>query len=149
MNAYEFKLIREPVTAYEVCSGNNPEAVASYLYDLGLAECQQEHFCIIMLDTRRQILGHSIITKGLVDRSHVHPREVFKIAIAANSSCILLAHNHPTGDTTPSKQDLDVTNNLTEVGQLVGIPVIDHIIVGYNLHTHQRNFLSLKETGHI
>lgn len=90
----------------------------------------QEEFLIAILDTKLQVRRVVRITRGTLDASLVHPREVFRPAIADCAQSILLIHNHPSGDTTPSRQDHDVTDRLKKAGEIIGITVIDHIIVG-------------------
>lgn len=92
----------------------------------------QEEFLIVTLDTKHHVKRIIRITRGTLDASLVHPREVFRAAIADAASAILLVHNHPSGDSTPSRQDYAVTESLTAVGKIVGIPVLDHIVVGEN-----------------
>lgn len=88
-----------------------------------------EVFVGVWLNTRSHVIGYSIITRGLVDASLVHAREVFRHAIAAGASGIILAHNHPSGDPTPSAEDKAVTRALVAAGQLLDIPVYDHVIL--------------------
>ena len=95
-----------------------------------LSDAKQEHFMILMLNNRNYIIGDKLITKGVLDAALIHPREVFKEAIKHSASKIILVHNHPSGDPTPSKEDLDVTRELMQASELLGIPVIDHIIIG-------------------
>ena len=90
----------------------------------------QERFMIACLDTKHCVQCVVPITVGTLDASLVHPREVFKPAIIEGSSAILLSHNHPSGDPTPSKEDHSVTRRLTEAGELIGITVLDHIVYG-------------------
>ena len=90
----------------------------------------QEHFVVACLDTKHAPLGVYRITTGTLDASLVHPREVFKPALIEGSSAIVLSHNHPSGDPTPSREDHQVTSQLTEAGKLLGINVLDHIIYG-------------------
>ena len=90
----------------------------------------QERFVVACLDTKNRVQSVVEITTGTLDASLVHPREVFKPAIIEGSSSIILSHNHPSGDTTPSKEDRTVTERLTEAGKLLGIEVLDHIIHG-------------------
>ena len=92
--------------------------------------CDQEEFLIATLDTKLCVRRVVRITRGTLDSSLVHPREVFRPAIADCAASILLIHNHPSGDTTPSAQDRMVTDRLKKVGEILGISVIDHIIVG-------------------
>ncbi|GAB5405218.1 MAG: hypothetical protein Aurels2KO_34490 [Aureliella sp.] len=81
------------------------------------------------LDTKHRMIGSHQITVGTLDASLVHPREVFRTAIRDSSSSVLLAHNHPSGDPTPSREDINVTARLTEAGKLIGIAVLDHIVL--------------------
>jgi len=104
-----------------------------------IAEGMQEEFHIVTLDTKHRMINSHLITRGTLDASLVHPREVFRPAIKDASSAILLAHNHPSGDPTPSSEDHKVTNQLTEVGKLLGISVLDHIVLA------RENCLSIRE----
>ena len=90
---------------------------------------KQEEFHIVTLDTQHGPINSHLITVGTLDASLVHPREVFRAAIRDSASAILLVHNHPSGDPTPSREDKAVTDRLVQVGELVGIRVLDHIIV--------------------
>jgi DNA repair protein RadC len=90
----------------------------------------QEQFVVACLDTKNRVQSVIVITIGTLDASLVHPREVFKPAILEGSSSIILSHNHPSGDSTPSREDHKVTERLTEAGKLIGIEVLDHIIHG-------------------
>ena len=90
----------------------------------------QEVFVIATLDTKNQVTGIVEITRGTLDASLVHPREVFAPAFISASSGIVLSHNHPSGDPTPSREDFAVTRRLMECGELLGIEVLDHIVVG-------------------
>ena len=106
-----------------------------------LAGRQKEHFILLLLDSRHRVLRVAEISVGTLDMSVVHPRETFREAILGHAAAIILAHNHPSGDTTPSREDLDLTRRLTEAGRLMGIPVLDHLIVGAG------RFLSLRSAG--
>ncbi|MDP3767812.1 MAG: DNA repair protein RadC [Dehalococcoidia bacterium] len=108
-----------------------------------LAGRKKEHFILILLDSRHRILRTAEISIGTLDMSVVHPRETFKEAIAGSAAAIILAHNHPSGDPAPSREDLELTRRLTEAGRLLGIPVLDHIIVGGS------GFLSLRAAGFL
>ena len=103
----------------------------------------QEHFCAAFLDSKGAILCTSIIHKGTVNMSLVGPREVFREAVRAGAASIIVVHNHPSGDRTPSPEDIAVTQKLGEVGELLDIPLLDHLIIGREGHT------SLQELGHI
>lgn len=104
---------------------------------------KQEQFHIVTLDTKRQVIDAHLITVGTLDSSLVHPREVFRPAIRDAASAILLAHNHPSGDPTPSRADLAVTQRLVEAGKLIGIEILDHIIIG------NPSVLSLRANGDL
>lgn len=90
----------------------------------------QERFVVACLDTKHHVQCVVVVTVGTLDASLIHPREVFKPAIIEGSSAIILSHNHPSGDTTPSREDRAVTKRLTEAGELLGITVLDHLIHG-------------------
>ena len=92
----------------------------------------QERFLTVLLDNKHRIIKEQIISLGTLNQSLVHPREVFAPAIEMRAAAIVLIHNHPSGDPQPSNQDVEITKRLVEVGNLVGIRVIDHVIVGAN-----------------
>ncbi len=102
---------------------------------------KKEYFLALLLDTRNQLIKVAEISVGSLDTSIVHPREVFKEAISASAAAVILAHNHPSGDAQASPDDVKLTKRLAETGDLVGIDVLDHIIVG------DKEFLSLKREG--
>lgn len=129
-------------TAAEKIKINQPSTVADLFMD-EMRYLQKEHFRIILLDTKNQIIAMEEISIGTLNASIVHPRDVFKIAIKRNSNSIILIHNHPSGDPTPSKEDINITNRLLEVGELIGIKVLDHIIIG------DMDYISLKEKNII
>lgn len=90
---------------------------------------KQEEFIVVYLNGAHEIIGHKSVTKGLLNRTVVHPREVFREAIKRNCAAVILAHNHPSGSIEPSGEDKGVTEKLVKAGELLGIPVLDHIIV--------------------
>ncbi len=104
------------------------------------ADAKQEEFHIVTLDTKNQVIDTHQITVGTLDASLVHPREVFRAAIKDAASSIILVHNHPSGDPTPSREDIAVTDRLTESGKTIGIDVLDHIIVA------RESAISIRET---
>ncbi|NLM39076.1 MAG: DNA repair protein RadC [Firmicutes bacterium] len=115
------------------------DAADLVLHDLSLAD--KEHFMVIMLNTKHRVIGKKVISIGHLNGSLVHPREMFKEVIRRSSAAVILVHNHPSGDPTPSRDDISVTKRLVEAGQLLGIQVVDHIIVGHNC------YLSFREQG--
>ncbi|MBM3833863.1 MAG: JAB domain-containing protein [Verrucomicrobia bacterium] len=108
-----------------------------------------EHFQVVLLNTRRKLIRIERISQGTLDTLLVHPREVFKLAIAANASAIILVHNHPSGDPTPSEADIKVTRDLIRAGQLLKIEVVDHVILGHRTEERSRDYVSLKELGYF
>ena len=91
-----------------------------------------EKFSVLALDSKNKIIGVQIISVGTINQTVVHPREVFKFAISSNANSIFVAHNHPSGDTYPSKEDISITKRIVEAGDILGIKVLDHFIVGDN-----------------
>ena len=107
----------------------------------------KEAFVVLVLNARKRIIGHNLITLGLLDECHAHSREVFRAAIVSAGKEIILIHNHPSADTTPSEADIKVTRELIRAGQMLGIPVLDHIIVGTIGSLNDKGYSSLKELG--
>ena len=103
---------------------------ASTIIKSFLEGADREHFIIVLLNGKNRIIGIHNVSTGSLGSSLVHPREVFKPAILANAAAIILAHNHPSGDPTPSQADLEITKRLRETGEVMGIAVLDHIIIG-------------------
>ncbi|UHA74360.1 RadC family protein [Paenibacillus sp. 481] len=102
---------------------------------------KKEHFVCLFLNTKNRVIAQETITIGILDASLVHPREVFRAAIKQGSASIVCVHNHPSGDPTPSSEDVALTRRLVEAGELVGIEVLDHLVIGDN------QYVSLKERG--
>ena len=147
MRAYRYTIKREFTLAEgtELYHVRDPESTTQFLKSINLHTEAQEKFVVLFLDTRNQIVGYQEISQGLIDRSHVHPREVFRGAILNNTSKIILAHNHPSGRPEPSPQDLASNSNLIEAGIILGIKVIDHIIVAED--AGRFTYTSLREQG--
>jgi DNA repair protein RadC len=104
-------------------------------------EC--ECFFVLLLNTRRRVKAHVLVAHGTLDTILVHPREVFRAAITANAAAVVLAHNHPSGEATPSEADIKVTRDLIRAGQLLKIDVVDHVIIGNGQRA------SLRELGYF
>ncbi|AGA70470.1 DNA replication and repair protein RadC [Desulfitobacterium dichloroeliminans LMG P-21439] len=119
---------------------NSPQDIAHLVME-EMRYLDREHFRVVSLSTKNHVLGISSISVGSLNSSLVHPRECFKEAIRRNSNAIILLHNHPSGDPSPSREDLDVTQRLSDGGQILGIEVLDHVIIGDN------RYISLKERG--
>ena len=110
-----------------------PEAVAAVVGPK-LRDKKKEYFVALFLDTRNRLIRTAEISIGSLDSSIVHPREVFKEAVAASAASVIFVHNHPSGDTEPSPDDLALTKRLVEAGQIMGIDVLDHVIIGGGGH---------------
>ena len=108
----------------------------------GFHDLKQEVFVVLPLDSRYRFMGELEVARGSLDYVDVHPREVFRPLIQRAAAAAVVAHNHPSGDPTPSPEDLALTRRLCEVGQLIGIPIVDHIIIGGGLHVSLRQRLS-------
>jgi len=106
----------------------SPKAVTDYLRQK-LGREKKEHFVILSLDSRNNLIRENIVSIGTLNANLVHPREVFKEAIDSRAASVILAHNHPSGDPEPSEDDLVITKRLTEAGKIIGIDVLDHIII--------------------
>ena len=132
------RLMRRESRSIEVIHG--PEDVAHFAMPYFRQE-QKEHFAILMLNTKNHILGLQDISVGSLTASVVHPREVFETAILHHSAAIILLHNHPSGDPTPSDEDISVTKRLVKAGEVMDVQVLDHIILG------DGKFASMKEKG--
>ncbi|MCZ8513346.1 DNA repair protein RadC [Paenibacillus filicis] len=118
----------------------SPQDVAALLTE-ELRYLQKEHFVCLFLNTKNHVIGQETLSMGSLNASIVHPREVFRAAIKRSSASIICAHNHPSGDPTPSSEDIEITRRLVEAGGIIGIEVLDHIVIG------DRGFVSLKELG--
>lgn len=105
----------------------------------------KEAFVVFLLDTKGNVKSYNLVSLGLVDASLVHPREVFRPAIVGAAKSIIVAHNHPTGNTVPSQEDLNITAKLIESGKILNIPLKDHIVIGFN--GSETTYLSMLETG--
>jgi DNA repair protein RadC len=110
---------------------SSPNDIAEIFIPL-LRDKTKEEFLVICLNSANKIINYETITIGLLNSSLVHPREVFKVAIENNSANIVLAHNHPSGNTDPSEEDITITKKMVDAGKILGINVFDHIIIGHN-----------------
>lgn len=121
---------------------NSPEDVYRRIYPR-MREHKKEMFIEMCLDTKNQVIKEDIISIGSLNANIVHPREVFKLALSESAAHIIVVHNHPSGDPTPSREDIEITKKLVETGKVMGIDVFDHVIIGDGRH------FSMKEAGHI
>ena len=144
IQTYSVELVRDSSKLYDVERAiTSPQAVHSVVEAvLGLSKKTQEHFVVLSLNTKNVVIGVHTLHIGTVNASIVHPRDVFQRAILNNATSIIICHNHPSGDLTPSQEDIAVTKRIQASGDLLGIEMLDHIIIG-------DGFLSLKEGGHF
>lgn len=121
---------------------SSPDAVADFLMPQ-MRYLDREVFKCLYLNQKNCLLFTETISIGSLTSSIVHPREVFKPAVKRSAACIILSHNHPSGDPAPSREDIEVTNRLIEAGRVLGISIIDHIVIG------DQRYVSLKQSGHM
>lgn len=120
----------------------SPQDVYELMHLQFIAE-KREHFLAVLLDTKNRVLRIETISIGTLDSSLVHPREVYRAAVREGAACWIAVHNHPSGDPTPSPEDIAITKRLKEAGELLGIALLDHLIIG------DGNYTSLRERGYL
>lgn len=128
---YTISLVKESSEVYEhkrLTSSKDSFALLNNLFK----SADREQFFVVTLDNKLKPIGINLVSVGTLNLSLVHPREVFKMAILQNSAAVLLAHNHPSGDSQPSAEDITLTKRLVECGTLLGIRIMDHLIIGEN-----------------
>lgn len=142
INIVSIKMVKESSFQYlarQILSPNDAyEMIKEQLEGL-----DREQFIIACLNTKNEPTNITVVSVGTLNKAIVHPREVFKTAILSNASSIMAFHNHPSGDTTPSQHDIELTQRLYEAGNLLGIKLVDHLIIG------DGTFTSLKEQGYL
>jgi DNA repair protein RadC len=131
----------EPAKAVEYWRRN----VATHPYFQSECEC----LVVLILNTRRHVKGHHLIATGTLDTLLAHPRETFRAAIVASAAAIILMHNHPSGDSSPSEADITITREMIRAGQLLRIEVLDHVIVGQGTPQRPKDYMSLRELGYF
>ena len=129
---YRLELVKESSKVYEVESKITlPSDVRDYIEKIFKLSTQAEEVLVLLvLDVKKKVIGAFEVSRGSLNSSIAHPREVFKRALLLNGASIILAHNHPSGDITPSREDILITKRLMEGGEILGIEVLDHIIIG-------------------
>ncbi|MFF2092054.1 MULTISPECIES: DNA repair protein RadC [Paenibacillus] len=126
----------------ETVTVRRPQDAADYVME-DLRYLNKEHFVCLFLNTKNHIIARETLSIGTLNASLVHPREVFRAAIKCSSASLICVHNHPSGDPQPSPEDIALTKRLMEAGELVGIEVLDHLVIG------DGRFISLKEQGYL
>ena len=142
INIVSIKMIKEASFLYQTRTISSPKDAYEMIKEQ-LEGLDREQFIIACLNTKNEPTNISVVSVGSLNKAIVHPREVFKTAILSNAASIMAFHNHPSGDTTPSDQDIQLTHRLVEVGELLGIKLLDHLIIG------DSSFTSLKEKGYL
>jgi DNA repair protein RadC len=127
---------------------DNPVTVVNFMRETNRL-LSVESFQALLLNTRKRLIRVDVISQGTLDTILVHPREVFRAAIVANAAGVVLVHNHPSGDPTPSEADIKVTRDLIRAGQLLKIEVVDHIIIGHATAERTKDYSSLRELGYF
>ncbi|MGL6058834.1 MAG: JAB domain-containing protein [Culicoidibacterales bacterium] len=140
VNIVSTKLVRESSLLYQERRIKKPSD-AEKLMRMIIGGLDREVFAVVMLNTKNEPIAIERVAVGTLNSAMIHPREVFKAAILSTAASIIIGHNHPSGDATPSSDDIKTTKRLIEVGELVGIEVLDHIIIG------EHGFCSMKESG--
>ena len=142
INIVSIKMVKESSFLYQTRQILSPSD-ANEMIKEQLEGLDREQFIIACLNTKNEPTNITVVSVGTLNKAIVHPREVFKTAILSNASSIMAFHNHPSGDTTPSQHDIELTQRLYEAGNLLGIKLVDHLIIG------DGTFTSLKEQGYF
>lgn len=140
---YKISMIRDGSVCAERRAITSSRDVLPILRDYFEHHDREEMLCLL-LDGKHKLTGLHTISIGSMSFAIVHPRETFKAAIVSNCAAVILAHNHPSGDPTPSQEDCQLTTRLKECGALLGIPVLDHLVIG-----HDGRYVSFAETGQL
>ena len=142
INIVSIKMVKESSFLYQTRQILSPNDAYEMIKEQ-LEGLDREQFIIACLNTKNEPTNISVVSVGSLNKAIVHPREVFKTAILSNAASIMAFHNHPSGETTPSQQDIQLTKRLYEAGELLGIKLLDHLIIG------DGSFTSLKEKGYL
>ncbi|NPV81532.1 MAG: DNA repair protein RadC [Firmicutes bacterium] len=141
---YSIKLVKSKAVPYDSTGVSiNNASIAADVARLYYRGTDREIFSVLLLNTKNQLIGANIVSVGNLNSSLVHPREVFKPAILANAFEVILVHNHPSGDPTPSRADIEITRRMIQAGDLLDIKVVDHVIIA------EDRYVSMREKGLI
>lgn len=139
VNSYKLLMVRDSSVKLGdmvSCASDVNDVICKYLEG-----ADREHFVVVALNTKNAVIGINTCHIGTLDMANIHPREVFKFALLSNAHSIIIAHNHPSGDISPSREDIALTNLLIEAGNIMCVKVLDHVIVGdgnyYSMQQHQ------------
>ena len=142
INIVSIKMVKESSFLYQTRQILSPNDAYEMIKEQ-LEGLDREQFIIACLNTKNEPTNITVVSVGTLNKAIIHPREVFKTAILSNAASIMAFHNHPSGETTPSQQDIQLTNRLYQAGELLGIKLLDHLIIG------DGRFTSLKEKGYL
>ena len=142
INIVSIKMVKESSFLYQTRQILSPNDAYEMIKEQ-LEGLDREQFIIACLNTKNEPTNITVVSVGTLNKAIIHPREVFKTAILSNAASIMAFHNHPSGETTPSQQDIQLTNRLYEAGELLSIKLLDHLIIG------DGSFTSLKEKGYL
>lgn len=147
---YRVTLVRDGSVTAETSrdTADSPAVVAELVRKL-IGDSPQEHFVAICVDARSRVIGISEVSRGTISASLVHPRETFRTGILLNAAGLIVSHNHPSGDCTPSPDDRDTTRRLVRAGEILGIPIMDHVILASGVQPDgtDKSFFSFREHG--
>ena len=138
----KYELVCEKSATYHISSRvSSADNIAELLQNtIKAGRLLTEHFFVFVLDTKLELVGYHDISAGTLNSTQVHPREVFQAAIATpKCAAVVVAHNHPSGDPTPSREDIETTRRLLQAGEILGIPVMDHVVIGDGSYTSIRS----------
>ncbi len=138
---YELKVVRERRTGYGSRRTLNTSAEVYECFRVRFDKADREEFLAVFLDGKNRLIGFNVVSVGSLTASLVHPREVFKPAILANAAALVIVHNHPSGDPTPSAEDQAITDRLKKAAELLGMSLLDHVVIG------DRRYVSFADTG--
>ena len=141
INVVKCQIVKEKTMTYDFKTISNPTDAAKVVKAY-IGNSDRENFVVICLDTKSNITAIHTVSIGNINSSIVHPREVFKVAILANSAAIIIAHNHPSGEPSPSEEDKKMTERIVNAGEILGIDIFDHIILG-----DDEKYVSFEENG--
>lgn len=134
--------VKEPIDERYV---HNPAEIREYCADM--VDAAQEMMVVVCLNARNRIVGRHLVALGIADACLAHAREIFRPAILDSASGIILVHNHPSGDPSPSAEDLKLTRQIVQAGQIIGIKLLDHIVLGRTGIPNRKDYMSIRESG--
>ena len=148
INIVSIKMVKESSFLYQTRTISSPKDAYEMIKEQ-LEGLDREQFIIACLNTKNEPTNISVVSVGTLNKAIVHPREVFKTAILSNAASIMAFHNHPSGETTPSQQDIQLTNRLYEAGELLSIKLLDHLIIGDRVPILRSRYTQLMGREHL